>query len=204
MRAYPQYIVAEVSYDTESTLSEDKLRGEAFKKLARYIGVFGTPENSKQSGAGEAMAMTAPVVMSGTADKQQGEAIAMTAPVVMQGESAQRSMSFILPTKYTSLRDVPVPLSKEVAIRKVDERVVLATIFSGWVTPDTEQKKRNELIASVEADGVFGSSEELSKLEWESAQYQPPFTVPMFRRNEVWLVLPLSRKQAEEKVRQLE
>ena len=50
-------------------------QGTAFKTLARYIGVFGTAENT---GAGK-IAMTAPVVMGGVPTP-----IAMTAPVTMQ------------------------------------------------------------------------------------------------------------------------
>lgn len=40
--------------------------GSSFGRLAKYIGVFGTPQNAKAAGEGaEAIAMTAPVVTAG-------------------------------------------------------------------------------------------------------------------------------------------
>lgn len=85
-------------------VDDDKFAGEAFRTLARYIGVFSTPENdgntsglnpsppadsengnndSSKSGDSrepEKISMTAPVVMT----KSSPETISMTAPVVMK------------------------------------------------------------------------------------------------------------------------
>eukprot|EP00976_Prorocentrum_cordatum_P009127 182170-Prorocentrum_minimum.AAC.3 len=52
IRKYPPFVIV-------STSAEDMVEGNnSFGKLAKYIGVFGSPENSKK----EAISMTAPVV----------------------------------------------------------------------------------------------------------------------------------------------
>lgn len=51
IRLYPKYFVAEVPMNVggsiEGTDSEKKNMDTAFGVLAKYIGVFGTPENTK-------------------------------------------------------------------------------------------------------------------------------------------------------------
>ena len=52
IRKYPPFVIV-------STSTEDMVEGNnSFGRLARYIGVFGSPENTKN----EAISMTAPVV----------------------------------------------------------------------------------------------------------------------------------------------
>merc|ERR1712086_219296 len=55
VRKYHSALAAQVD---SGTSSED----QAFKNLARYIGVFGTPQNQGAGTAPETVAMTAPVV----------------------------------------------------------------------------------------------------------------------------------------------
>merc|ERR1712048_1102290 len=62
LRAYAPAVAAETSTSDDNN---------GFMRLARYIGVFSTPENQSQ----DAVAMTTPVV---------NEAIAMTTPVVSE------------------------------------------------------------------------------------------------------------------------
>ena len=75
------YVVAEV-IDKDS-------RGETndnnnFSLLARYIGVFGKPENQRAAAA----FMTSPVIT-------EGQKMAMTSPVV--SDKSSKSMAFVLP-----------------------------------------------------------------------------------------------------------
>ncbi len=56
----------------------DEGTSDAFRKLGRYIGVFGTAQNEGSN----TIAMTAPVINSPT---PLGESIEMTAPVISIG-----------------------------------------------------------------------------------------------------------------------
>eukprot|EP00051_Salpingoeca_urceolata_P009653 m.117298 g.117298 ORF g.117298 m.117298 type:complete len:131 (+) comp16396_c0_seq6:420-812(+) len=75
-RRYPAAVAAEVS--TASFETRADFDNQAFRVLANYIGVFGTPKNKAATTGDEpsAVAMTAPVV--------SGEQVAMTAPVLSQ------------------------------------------------------------------------------------------------------------------------
>jgi len=91
VRRYGQSIAAEVrSADWAEELTVDEFSTVGFRTLARYIGVFTTPQNvaagGGAGGAGEKVAMTAPVVMGGG----KPERVAITSPVVMGGGKPER------------------------------------------------------------------------------------------------------------------
>ena len=110
----------------------DESTSDAFRLLARYIGVFGNPANQASGGThtaevssqSEKVEMTAPVLL-----ESRSEKIAMTAPVLMKPEKltsnavTERSMSFILPSKYQRVADCPVPTDSRVAIKQLPARI---------------------------------------------------------------------------------
>ena len=66
VRSYSPYVIASVPMKNGKD-------NNAFSILAKYIGVFGEPANTKN----QAMAMTSPVLTKG-----EGQAMAMTSPVI--------------------------------------------------------------------------------------------------------------------------
>merc|ERR1711907_333752 len=97
-------------------------------QLAKYIGVFSTPENAGRGGGPEAVAMTTPVVSS-------PEAISMTTPVVSSkdAENSSRSvMKFVLPSKYQSAEDAPVPTNPNIKVAVIPPQDMAVIQFSGW------------------------------------------------------------------------
>ncbi len=102
IRYYSSYLVAEVAMQG----------GGEFNILANYIGVFGNPANEGK----QAMAMTAPVF--------KGVNMAMTAPVLQSGTNLGEKMAFVLPFEYTDLAQAPRPIDKRVTLRHVPEKVV--------------------------------------------------------------------------------
>lgn len=182
------------AFTSMSTGSEDKGNNNAFWKLAKYIGVFGTPQNSKtlaDEPAPEAIAMTAPVVMR-PHHQDVPQAIAMTAPVVMRAnptgsagqgddEARMQDMSFILPSKFT-LETAPRPTDSAVQLRERPGRVMAVHRYSGRSNARVARDKAQELLARLRETGievVGGDS------DWEFYGYNPPFTLPPLRRNEV-------------------
>jgi hypothetical protein len=179
----------------------------AFRVLAAYIGVFGDPQNVKQ-GSVETIDMTAPVLM----QQQQPvahESIVMTSPVLMAqspdvnaaniGNDAGYSvvtkdysaahdlhmMSFVLPEKYKTLSEIPVPKNAAITIRTIPPRFVAVKSFSGRYSNELVDTQRMELLQSLKKDGVI--SDDGSLVRWSLAQFHPPFTLPFMRRNEIWI-----------------
>lgn len=164
--------------------------GNGFMTLAGYIGVGSAPQNSGQS----SIAMTAPVVTQQVKDK--GTSIAMTAPVVTQEMGNQMKMQFILPAEYTSLKDIPKPTNPRVKIIELPPQVGAVHKFSGLVKQHQAREKVKALVNQLQSDGVQGVTEESALEQFLLWQYNPPFTIPNLRRNEVWL--ELTEEQVQE------
>ena len=107
VRKYGPSVVAECSYGPGGWEASDG--GSPFGALARYIGVFGKAQN-EQKGASEAIAMTAPVLVTPPASQK----IAMTAPVLVTPsrqlvESGPASRSFGLVAAWARRRQPTYP-----------------------------------------------------------------------------------------------
>jgi len=168
----------------------------AFSKLAKYIGVFGSPENEAQ----ESIAMTAPVAMD---KKVGGTKIAMTAPVVMdkkEGESNNKSgiMQFMLPAKYDSMEKVPKPTDPDVHVKELPPVIGVAHRYSGSFDSKLCADNAVKLHSQLQKDGLTMLSEEHVLSNYQFWGYNPPFCLPMFRRNEVWI--PLTQAEADQLV----
>jgi len=171
-RRYGQRFAIETLYENEDTSS-------AFRSLAGYIGVGGPPQNE----GSQPISMTAPVVTA-------GQKIAMTAPVVTnQVKGSTKKMQFILPAEYDDMNKIPKPKSSKVTIQEVPPAVGVVHKFSGWVNENQARGKVQDLVKQLQQDGMTNiqESEALDKyLLW---QYNPPFTIPQLRRNEIWIEL---------------
>lgn len=180
IRKYPSCVVAEVTYDPSEMKGNNKDGG--FSILANYIGVMGTPQNARP----EKIAMTAPVITKDSAH----EKIAMTAPVVTKeadsgdgerGEKKMVTMQFVLPSKYSRAEEAPKPVDERVVIKEEEEKNYGVVKFSGLATEQVVADKVEKLKKSLQEDGykVVG--------EYLLARYNPPWTLPMFRTNEVMI-----------------
>lgn len=194
IRWYAPYLVAEVAMEESNG---------AFGILAKYIGVFGTPANAASGGSAESISMTAPVVMT---PPGQPEAMSMTAPVVSEPGTAtsDRKMQFIMPAKYgDKVEALPKPTDARVSLRRVDGRGIFCRTYSGWVNPDKERLQLTTLLQDMAKDGLVTPpsppSSTTAPLEggwsWLGSQYHPPFTLPFLRKNEIWLVAPMSETE---------
>ncbi|XP_027065836.1 heme-binding-like protein At3g10130, chloroplastic [Coffea eugenioides] len=170
IRKYFPSVIAEVTYDpTQFKGDEDG----GFILLANYIGAVGNPQNTKP----EKIAMTAPVIT------KASEKIAMTAPVVTknggEGQSKSVTMQFILPAKYAKAEEAPKPVDERVVIKEEGERKFGVVRFSGAAREDVVKKKVENLNRCLERDGYKVTGEH------ELARYNPPWTLPPLRTNEV-------------------
>lgn len=142
------------------TYDPTEFRGDrdgGFTVLANYIGALGEPQNAKP------------------------EKIAMTAPVITKSPPAEKTvtMQFLLPSKYRFGAEAPAPVDGRVAIREEGERKYGAVRFSGTATEETVEKMAEGLRKNLERDGYKVTGRFLL------ARYNPPWTLPPFRTNEV-------------------
>jgi hypothetical protein len=133
----------------------------AFGLLFDYI--------SGANDGGTKIAMSAPVAVS-----QKGERIAMTAPVAV----ADGQMRFFLPPGATA-ETAPRPTDPRVRLEAVPERTIAVRRFSGLRTEGALARERAALMARLE------TSEWMTAGPVEGWFYDPPWTLPPFRRNEV-------------------
>ncbi|XP_024994281.1 heme-binding-like protein At3g10130, chloroplastic [Cynara cardunculus var. scolymus] len=167
IRQYPPSVAAEVTYDP-SQFNGNKDGG--FTILANYIGAFGNPQNTKP----EKIAMTAPVITTTMAEK-----IEMTSPVVTKGGGGRVTMQFILPEKYKTAEEAPKAVDERVVIKEEGERKYGVVGFSGVATEGVVAEKVEKLKRDLERDGFKISG------EYVLGRYNPPWTLPAFRTNEV-------------------
>ena len=165
LRTYSPKIVAE----TLVSGSLDKASRAGFKSIADYI--FGN--NTSRAGGNEKISMTAPVVM-----EPKSEKISMTAPVSMQQTGGQWRVHFVMPSRYT-LAALPMPNNPAVTLREVPTSNYAVIRFSGFAGEDKTAAKTADLIAWLASKNITPVGEP------ELARYNPPWTLPFLRRNEV-------------------
>lgn len=161
VRDYAGQIVAEVLVDKDF----EDAGNAAFRKLFGYI--------SGDNLAKKDIAMTAPV-----AQQEQGEKIAMTSPVGQRVSPEGWAVSFMMPSGFT-LDTTPEPTDPAVVIREIPQQRMAAIRYSGRWTEKNYQKYLAELESWIEARGLTVVGNPV----W--AKYNPPFTPPFWRRNEI-------------------
>lgn len=170
LRIYVPRVVAETLLDG----SLDDASGVGFRRIADYI--FGN--NTSRNGGNEKISMTSPVTISSKTDKAASEKISMTAPVNMQLLAGQWRMYFVMPSKY-SLSTLPIPNNAAVTLRELTESRASALCFSGLAGEEKTANKTAELFAWLKTKNIIPIGTP------ELARYNPPWTLPFLRRNEV-------------------
>jgi hypothetical protein len=163
IRYYGPMIAAEAIVEGERKAAIN----EGFKLIAAYIFGANKPKDK--------IAMTAPV-------QQQKRTIAMTAPVTQQGSGNDWSVRFIMPKSWT-METLPPPIDARVTLKPIPARRFVAITFSGVATNEAIEKHTEELRRYASAHKLATTGEPLL------AFYNPPWTLPFFRRNEVMLEL---------------
>lgn len=162
IRDYPSVIAAEVEVSGSGQASAS----EAFKIIAGYI--FGK-NNSKTK-----IAMTVPVT-----EEISSEKIAMTVPVTTDKRSNSMAMRFYLPSSYT-LETLPEPIDKRVRLVTAPSARYVVIRFSGFGS-ENNCARHEQLL------NTFVKSKNLTPVEGPvRAFYNPPWSLPFMRRNEIW------------------
>ena len=167
IRDYAPMIVAEADVKGERR----EAIGKGFRIIADYI--FGN------NTAAQKVPMTAPVTQQGN------EKIAMTAPVTQQGSDNTWRVRFVMPSKYT-METLPKPNNPAVELKEIPAKRFAVIRFSGMAGEDSLKRHTKEL-------EDFLSAKTLTPLSPPTyAFYNPPWTLPFLRRNEVLVEIPAS------------
>ncbi|MED6134077.1 hypothetical protein PIB30_034116 [Stylosanthes scabra] len=173
IREVEPYFVAETTMPGKTGFDFNG-SSQSFNVLAEYL--FG--KNTRK----EQMEMTTPVFT--TKNSSDGVKMEMTTPVLTtkSGEPDKWKMSFVMPSKYGA--DLPLPKDSSVRIKEVPRRIVAVVSFSGFVNDEEVKQRELKLREALKSDRQFKIKEGSSV---EVAQYNPPFTLPFQRRNEIAL-----------------
>lgn len=148
---------ARIAAQTTVRADDDAARNIGFRRLANYI--FGRTK----------IAMTAPVAQS----------IAMTAPVAQSDSTDGGSViRFYMPAKWT-MDTLPRPESVDVKLVDVPAEMVAVLRFTGDRSAAAVRRRTEELREALASTAYKPLGEPTA---WF---YDPPFTLPFRRRNEV-------------------
>ncbi len=167
LRDYDPMVIAETTIDDDFENAGNK----AFRRLFAYI----TGDNVANS----EIAMTAPVIAD-PAGTSPGTDITMTAPVLQEYSKGGWRYAFVLPADL-ALETAPKPLDDNVRLAEVAGKKVAVIQFSGLWSEESMQENTSALNDWMSANNLTTSSEP----RW--AGYNPPWTLPFLRRNEVMI-----------------
>lgn len=170
VRGYPAQLIAEASV---AAPDESAGRNQAFRKLFDYI------SGGNQSAA--KVEMTTPVET-----KAPAQTIAMTVPVETKAPADGRvTMRFFLPASFT-LATAPRPTDPAVRIIELPERTLAVETFTGSTGAENVAKHRLDLERTLADTPWRPAGEPVTMF------YDPPWTLPFLRRNEVAIpVVPI-------------
>ena len=159
IRDYGEMLLAEVETET----SFDDASNEAFRVLFKYI--------SGANLADTKIEMTAPVFM------DSSELTSSTRILTTKAQNAWK-MAFVLPDEYR-FKDVPEPEDSRVKIKRVRSSKVATIRFSGSWDLEKLQRKTEDLQNWISKIGYESVSEP------RAAGFDPPWTIPFLKRNEI-------------------
>ena len=164
IREYEPRIIAHVKANGDF----DDASSKGFKMLADFIFGNNTINNTSQK-----ISMTAPVSAS-----ISSKTISMTAPVIAENNNNEWSIAFVMPKEFT-IATLPVPNNQNIKITALPKEKFAVVVFSGLVRESSYNKKANLLIEFIKKKRLTP----LSSIQ--IARYNPPWTLPFFRRNEL-------------------
>jgi hypothetical protein len=163
LRSYEPLILAEVKVGGDMDLASS----QGFRLIAAYI--FGKNQIN------EKISMTSPVGL-----EETSATIAMTVPVGIESNQGTSTVSFVMPSQYT-LASLPKPLDEQVQLREVPATKKAVIMFSGFYSEEKVKEKTIELERWIQ-------SKNLQAIGLPNfARYNPPWTLPFLRRNEVMI-----------------
>mmetsp|Transcript_22550 Transcript_22550/g.48831 ORF Transcript_22550/g.48831 Transcript_22550/m.48831 type:complete len:451 (-) Transcript_22550:75-1427(-) len=181
LREYDSYSVASTSMakvDEPYTMDDLASGGEAFNALAAYL--FGANEEKA------VMEMTTPVTTTSSGE-----------------------MRFYLKERNSGSSDFPMPVAEndeafnakgEVKIQEIPSATLAVAKFTGFVTEGEVARQKDALMTCLSIDGIEIDVPHASVVPHVILQYNPPYTIPILRRNEIGIPVRLTAEEEEDAV----
>lgn len=164
IREYSPILVAQISVTGErkSAISV------GFRILADYI--FGNNEGRQK------------ISMRALVEQQEGEKISMTAPVIQQEskDNLHWNVRFVMPSEYT-METLPRPKNNQIEIIPISSKRYAVIRFSGLARENILQRNLDALQQYIGSKKLPGVGKPVY------AFYNPPWTLPFLRRNEIMI-----------------
>ena len=113
-------------------------------------------------------------------DSEESRKVSMTAPVIQERSDDRWVMRFVRPEEHSE-ETLPRPTDPAVTIRRQPGRVIATVRYTGLVSEETIREKSDELLRWLGKKGWESASSP------RSARYDPPWTIPFLRRNEIMI-----------------
>ena len=159
--------IEEPVYEVEKAWEAEQIEIRAY--APRVMAVTGMDEDSDSG-----FRVLAGYIFGGNAEEQK---IAMTAPV-QQSMAGEKEMAFMMPAEY-ALEDLPQPEDQRVSFREAPAYTAAVIQFSGWASAEKADENWQQLRRFLIAEGIDITGEPTLN------QYNPPWTLPFMRRNEI-------------------
>ena len=159
--------IEEPVYQVEKAWEAEQIEIRAY--APRVMAVTGMTEDSDSG-----FRVLAGYIFGGNAEEQK---IAMTAPV-QQSMAGEKEMAFMIPAEY-ALEDLPEPEDQRVSFREAPAYTAAVIQFSGWASAEKADENWQQLRQFLIAEGIDITGEPTLN------QYNPPWTLPFMRRNEI-------------------
>jgi len=159
--------IEEPVYQVEKAWEAEQIEIRAY--APRIMAVTGMNEDSDSG-----FRVLAGYIFGGNAEEQK---IAMTAPV-QQTMAGEKEMAFMMPAEY-ALKDLPQPEDQRVSFREAPAYTAAVIQFSGWASAEKADENWQQLQRFLIAEGIDITGEPTLN------QYNPPWTLPFMRRNEI-------------------
>ena len=159
--------IEEPVYQVEKAWEAEQIEIRAY--APRIMAVTGMNEDSNSG-----FRVLAGYIFGGNAEEQK---IAMTAPV-QQTMAGEKEMAFMMPAEY-ALKDLPQPEDQRVSFREAPAYTAAVIQFSGWASAEKADENWQQLQRFLIAEEIDITGEPTLN------QYNPPWTLPFMRRNEI-------------------
>ncbi len=159
--------IEEPVYQVEKAWEAEQIEIRAY--APRIMAVTGMNEDSDSG-----FRVLAGYIFGGNAEEQK---IAMTSPV-QQTMAGEKEMAFMMPAEY-ALKDLPQPEDQRVSFREAPAYTAAVIQFSGWASAEKADENWQQLQRFLIAEGIDITGEPTLN------QYNPPWTLPFMRRNEI-------------------
>ena len=171
------FAIEEPVYQVEKVWEAEQIEIRAY--APRVMAVTGMNEDSDGG-----FKVLAGYIFGGNAEEEK---IAMTAPV-QQSMAGEKEMAFMMPAEY-ALEDRPQPKDQRVSFREAPAYTAAVIQFSGWASAEKADENWQQLRRFLIKEGIeIVGAPTLN-------QYDPPWTLPFLRRNEI--IVPVRRDVAK-------